>query len=50
MLNRKWRAVEMIEILKMAICDLEDVIASTELTNKEIEWIWPIERKAFEVY
>ena len=50
MLNRKWEAIEMIEMVKMAICDLEDVIGSAAFTNEEQDWIWPIKRSGFEVY
>lgn len=38
----------MIEMIKMAICDLEDVIGSAGLTNEEQDWIWPVKRDAFE--
>ena len=40
----------MLEMIKMAICDLEDVITSAGLTKEEQDWTWPIDRDAFEVY
>ena len=40
----------MLEMIKMAICDLEDVIASAGMSKEELDWIYPIDRDAFEVY
>ena len=40
----------MIEIKRMAICDLETILGAVEFTKKECDWIWPISRTAFEVY
>lgn len=50
MLNRKWRAIEMIEMIKMAICDLEDVIGSAGFTKEDQDWVWPIKYEGFEVH
>jgi len=38
------------ELKKMPISDLETIIGAIELTKKECDWIWPTQRKAFEVY
>ena len=50
MLNKKWRPVELMELKKMPISRLETIISSSELSKKDADWIWPIERGAFEVF
>lgn len=50
LLNKRWRPVSVDEIRKMAICDLEKVIAAAGFTEDEHNrWLKPV-YGAFEVH
>ena len=50
MVNSKWRSIEAEELKRLPMSKVNAIVATLQLDKKEIEKIWPQERKAFEVF